>query len=356
LVGLLVIAGIGLLSGLYAGLIRLGVFSGTSTAISPMSHGPLMINGFLGTLIGLERAAALGKKWSFAAPVLMGLSTLSLIAGKPFVTKALVVPGSLGLVVIMGYLYYLQTTSYHLIMTLGAVSLLAGNVLYFAGFPVFELVGWWAGFPMLTIFGERLELNRIMHPPEKARQAFLALIILWLLSLVLSHFYRTSGWGMASVLLIIQSAWLIKYDVARKTIKSVEWTRYSAISLLTGYGWLIVSGVWGLVYGFHPAGMHYDALLHLIFVGFVFSMIFAHAAVIIPSLSGKMVPYHHCFYLPLILLHSFLAVRVIGDFLGYTAVRMIGSYGNVAAILLFLAGIVTQVIRQSMKDRKEAIQ
>ena len=32
-------------------------------------HGPLMVCGFLGAVIGLERAAALGRLWAYAAPL-----------------------------------------------------------------------------------------------------------------------------------------------------------------------------------------------------------------------------------------------------------------------------------------------
>src|SRR5690625_7250829 len=74
---------------------------------------------------------------------------------------------------------------------------------------------------------------------------------------------------------------------------------------------ILIGGGLGLVYGLPIAGPLYDAILHIFFVGFVFSMIFAHAAVIIPSLTGKMVPYSNYFYLPLILLHLFLFVRVL---------------------------------------------
>lgn len=156
LVGLLFLAAIGLLTGLYAGLIRLDFLSDVKHSVSPLAHGPLMINGFLGTLIGLERAAA---------------------------------------------------------------------------------------FPMLTIFGERLELNRIMRPPKQAQRIFIGLILGWILALVITHFDRMIGWSMASLLLIGIAGWLIQYDVARRTIKSVEWTRYSAICLLAGYGWLILAGL-----------------------------------------------------------------------------------------------------------------
>ncbi|MDZ7657711.1 hypothetical protein [Fodinibius sp.] len=353
LVSLLILAAIGLLTGLYSGLLRLGLLSSAEPAISPIAHGPLMINGFLGTLIGLERAAALEHKWAYTAPVFMAASTILLLIGFPIPSNWALIIGSVGLTAVMGYLYYLQPKIYHLIMALGAASLLAGNVLFVAEFPIYELVGWWAAFPMLTIFGERLELNRIMRPPKRAQHLFAILILGWISALALTHFDRTIGWILASLLLIVIAGWLIKYDVARRTIKSTAWTRYSAISLLTGYGWLILTGLFGLWKGFPTAGPIYDALLHMLFVGFVFSMIFAHASVIIPSLSGKLVPYHKYFYLPLILLHLFLLARVIGDFAWWPVVRKIGSYGNVIAILLFLGGIAFQLFRETkIKESK----
>ncbi|WP_138429206.1 hypothetical protein [Fodinibius saliphilus] len=350
LIGLLAFAAFGLLTGLYAGLLRLGIFHHLSTqSISPLSHGPLMINGFLGTLIGLERAAALEKKWAYVAPILMAASTIFGLIGHAETAQWLMVMGALGLAGVMTYLYFLQPKVYHLIMALGALSLLTGNLLYLWGWHIYELVGWWAAFPMLTIFGERLELNRIMRPPKRAQHFFTALNILWIASLVLVHFTRPLGWRISSVLLIAIALWLFKYDIAKRTIKSVEWTRYSAISLLSGYSWLIITGLFGLWQGFLTAGPFYDGLLHMIFVGFIFSMIFAHASVIIPSLSGRLVPYHNYFYFPLILLHAFLALRIIGDFAMLPSLRKIGSYGNVLAIILFLGGVVFQLFIKTKK-------
>ncbi|MDZ7683492.1 MAG: hypothetical protein U5J63_17720 [Fodinibius sp.] len=356
LVGLLILAAIGLLSGLYSGLLRLGLLSAAEPAVSPIAHGPLMINGFLGTLIGLERAAALEHKWAYAAPVFMAASTILLLMGLPIPSNWALIIGSIGLTAVMSYLYYLQPKMYHLIMALGAASLLAGNGLFVAQFPIYELVGWWAAFPMLTIFGERLELNRIMRPPKKAQQLFGGLIVGWIAALAITHVDRTIGWSIASLFLIGIAGWLIQYDVARRTIKSAEWTKYSAICLLTGYGWLILAGGYGLWYGFPTAGPLYDGLLHMLFVGFVFSMIFAHASVIIPSLSGKLVPWHSYFYGPLIMLHFFLLIRIAGDMVFESSIRIIGSYGNVLAILLFLGGIVFQLIRQSGSQRNHPIQ
>lgn len=355
LVGLLILAAAGLLTGLYAGLIRLGFLSDVEHSVSPLAHGPLMVNGFLGTLIGLERAAALDKKWAFIGPIFIAVSTILLLTGLQTPGEWSLILGSVGFSAVMIFLYYLQPKIYHLIMALGAVSLLVGNILYVMGHPIYILVGWWAAFPMLTIFGERLELNRIMRPSKKAQRIFAGLTIGWTIALIFTHFDRDLGWKIASLLLIGISVWLIKYDIARRTVKSVEWTRYSAICLLTGYGWLILAGLYGVFKGFPTAGPLYDGLLHMIFVGFVFSMIFAHSSVIIPSLSGLMVPWHNFFYIPLFILHIFLFVRIAGDILGWPALRQIGSYGNVSAILLFLGGIGVQLIKTVLYKRSLSI-
>ncbi len=343
LVGLLLCAGAGLLSGLFAGLVRLGWSIEGGSPISPVAHGPLMINGFLGTLIGLERAAALDKKWAYFAPLLLAASTILLLAGNVTHGKHLLVAGSFFLFMVLVYLYHLRPVTYHLVMALGGASLLAGNILFQYGFPIYNLVAWWAGFPLLTIFGERLELNRIMRPPVKAQRLFSVLVILWIIGVGFTYVDRYTGWAIASIVLIAQALWLFKYDVARKTIKASAWTRYSAICLLSGYVWLVMAGLLGLTHGFPASGPLYDALLHMIFIGFVFSMIFAHAAVIIPSLSGRMVPYSRYFYLPLVLLHGFLLLRVAGDMAWIPEWRTAGSYGNVLAILLFLGGIIVQL-------------
>lgn len=342
---LLISAGLSLLLGLYAGLIRLGLILPGAFELGAMAHGPLMINGFLGTLISLERGAALEKLWTYIAPVSFAISTILLITGYTAAGGYFLILGSILIVVVMGYLCKIQAVNHHYIMAGGALSLLIGNLFFIFNTPIFELIGWWIAFPMLTIFGERLELNRIMRPPRKAVNIFTVLIFGWMITLAGVHLNRELFWLAGSVLLIGLAAWLIRYDVARRTIKSVQWTKYSAWSLLTGYVWVIIGGIFGIFYGLPKAGVIYDALLHIFFVGFVFSMIFAHAAVIIPSLTGKIVPYSRYFYLPLILLHGFLILRIAGDLLFWDVVRKIGSYGNIAAILLFLGGIVIQLIR-----------
>jgi uncharacterized protein DUF1722 len=69
---------IGMLSmacGAWLGLVRLGWNLPLPFPDQLIAHGPLMVCGFLGTLISLERAIALGSRWGYAAPALAQLTT-----------------------------------------------------------------------------------------------------------------------------------------------------------------------------------------------------------------------------------------------------------------------------------------
>src|SRR5574339_762113 len=70
------LATLALLAALWAVLMRLGWQLPALTPFLALSHGPLMISGFLGTLITLERAVAMQKKWMYLPPLLSGLGWL----------------------------------------------------------------------------------------------------------------------------------------------------------------------------------------------------------------------------------------------------------------------------------------
>jgi hypothetical protein len=55
-----------LVGALVGGLVRLGWALAAPAPLAAF-HGPLMVAGFLGTVIGLERAVALGRLWAYAA-------------------------------------------------------------------------------------------------------------------------------------------------------------------------------------------------------------------------------------------------------------------------------------------------
>ena len=81
--GLLGLAGAALLAGLTGALVLLGLSMPTDAARLAGAHGLLMTLGFLGTLIALERAVALDRRWGYLAPLAAGFGGVSLIAGLP---------------------------------------------------------------------------------------------------------------------------------------------------------------------------------------------------------------------------------------------------------------------------------
>ena len=74
--GLLTLGGMGLLAGLTGALVLLGVPMPAPARGLGADHGVLMTLGFLGTLISLERAVALGRGWGYLAPLLTGAGGL----------------------------------------------------------------------------------------------------------------------------------------------------------------------------------------------------------------------------------------------------------------------------------------
>ena len=160
-IGLLAAAGILLLTALWGGLLRLGWAWPVLRPTLPALHGPLMVCGFLGTLIGLERAVGTGKRWAYAGPALTAAGALLALAGVPAPLPALLV--TLGSAVVFAVLVTLVRTVpalFTVVIAGGGLAWLVGNLLWLAGRPIPVAVVWWIGFLVLTVAGERLELSR----------------------------------------------------------------------------------------------------------------------------------------------------------------------------------------------------
>ena len=341
---LMVLALLTLLTGLWAGLLRLGWPLPLLRPTLPIAHGPLMVSGFLGTLIGVERAVALRHRWTYVGPLLTGLGGLALIVGLPgWPGPLLMTAGSLGLVMVFVVIVRRQPAWFTAVMGLGALVWLVGNGLWLTGWSLPRVTMWWAGFLILTIAGERLELARVLRPSGTVRLAFLGAVGLFLLGLALTVVAFDPGLRLTGVGMVALALWLLGYDVARRTVRKTGMTRFIAVCLLTGYFWLGVGGAMGLAFGGVAAGMRYDALLHALFLGFVFSMIFGHAPIILPAVLNVPVPFRLSFYLPLILLHLSLLLRIGGDLGGWPGLRQWGGLINVLALLLFLLNTVWTV-------------
>ncbi|MDD5179795.1 MAG: hypothetical protein PHT15_00865 [Gallionellaceae bacterium] len=340
---LLIMGFISLAAGVGAGLLRLGWAAPFPPAGLMPLHGPLMILGFLGTVIGLERAVALGRHWAYAGPLLTGLGGLSLLLGFPqAIGAAAIACGSAVLLTGSILIVRRQRELFMVTMTLGAASWLAGNLLWLAGLPVAAVVGLWINFLVLTIAGERLELSRFLPPSPVAKRVFaviLAVLLAGSLMILMSMGTYLYGFGLLALAL-----WLLRQDIARRTVKERGLTRFIAVCLLSGYAWLALGSMALLAAG-GLTGAAYDAVLHAILIGFVFSMVFGHAPIIFPSVVRVKMPYHWTFYLPLLVLHASLAARLCGDGLALPHLRNMGGLLNAAALALFILSTLSSVIR-----------
>jgi hypothetical protein len=296
-----------------------------------------MVSGFLGTLIGLERAVALGSPWTYMAPLATALGILTLIAGFPGdLGPIFMTVGSLGFVASISAIIRRQPALFTVTMGLGALTWLVGNGLWLAGWPIYRIVWWWAGFLVLTIAGERLELSRVLLPTRGTQIAFLCVTGLLLCGLVVAMVAFDLGIRLAGVGVLALALWLLRHDIARRTVRREGLSRFIAVCLLSSYLWLGASGMLGLLFGGVMAGPHYDAMLHALFLGFVGAMIFGHAPIIFPAVLNRQVPFRQSFYLHLGLLHLSLLLRVGGDLAAWWPGRKWGGLFNVVALLVFL--------------------
>ena len=109
-------------------------------------------------------------------------------------------------------------------------------MLWLGGGPIFGLVDWWLVFLVLTIAGERLELNRALRPTLAVRITFTLTIALILAGVAITATcWPESGVRVLGVGLLALSAWLVRHDIARRTVRQHGVTRYMAIGLLAGY-------------------------------------------------------------------------------------------------------------------------
>ena len=349
---LLLLGFVALIVGTGAGLARLAWPMPDSIAQAALWHGPLMVCGFFGVVISLERAVAVGRLWAYAAPLLTGLGTALFLHGGTAFAPWFYLAGSVVLLWATLSVRLRQREHFVLMLVVAAACWSVGTALWAGGAAVHEVVIWWLAFLVLTIAGERLELSRFM-PPSTAALRWFALIAAWLLlslagSLgVLRQAAPVTPWAIQGfgVGLLALAGWLMRYDLARRTVRQRGLTRYIALCLLSGYVWLALGGAVMAGAGLAPGQPSYDAALHALLLGFVFSMVFGHAPIVFPAVLRVALPYHPVFYAPLVLLHSSLALRLLGDATGSFVLAHWGALGSALALAAFIVVMAAAVLR-----------
>ena len=335
---------VSLILGIFAGLFRMGWIIPIGEVAG--EHGALMVGSFLGTLICLERIVALKKKWLYVIPIISGLSLVFFLMNEQLPAFILLSLGSLGLIYIYIDLISRFKEYYFYIMMVGAISWAVGNIIMIVNPFYPSAAPWWIAFILLTVFGERLELSKFLPQTRKKKQTMIVAISIFFLGLLIP--YHAIGKYVTGAGIILMAIWLLNYDIARKSAKSKGMHRYTGSLLMVGYLWMIICGVLMIVD--LKSLFNYDAMLHAFFLGFTFSMIFAHAPIIFPGVAGLSIkPFHNSLFIWAVLLQLTLILRITFGLMMDSGLRKVFGMANGIVILLFFVNLVILIITKQRK-------
>jgi hypothetical protein len=325
--------------GLATGLVRLGWQLPIATDV--LSHGPLMACGFFGTMISLERAVALGSPWHYAAPALSAAGANALLLGSASLASVLFLSAAILLMLSSMILFLRMPALFIGLLAVAAGCWVIGNALWMRGDPLAAASGWWVAFLILTIAAERLELSRLLSP-SAARQAILIAAV----ALVLVGAARSELASLPAIIfgsgMIVLAAWLFDNDIARRTIRGGGQVRFTATCMLAGYAWLAIAGAILVV----TAGrLSYDAAIHAVTIGFVLSVVFGHAPIIVPGITGLRIAFHVYAYAALAILEGSALLRLAGDFSESGNLRMMSGIVAIVALAGYAGVLVVASCR-----------
>ena len=341
-IALAVTAAASLVAGLTGGLARLGVIAPVGDTAD--MHGAIMASGFFGTLISLERAVADGRLVALLVPALSAAGAILLLCGYAEATAPLFLAAGLGLTLLTALATWKLPTLFTGLMTVAAILWPLGTFFWISGRTLPEVGYVWLGFLILTVVAERIELSRLLRPTLAARGLLVLLVALFALALALGQPWQ--GSTLLSVTLAGIALWLLREDIALRTVRTQGFARFSALLLICGYGWLLVAAA---SLSLLPPGetiYGHDAAIHAIAVGFILSMVFAHAPIILPAVTGAPVRYVPILYLPALLLQVAIGLRITFDALEATEKLHCPAWLTIAAIVIYVALLLgTMAIR-----------
>jgi hypothetical protein len=311
-------------------------------------HAALMMGGFLGSVIAVERAVAVKRRMAFLAPLASSLGGVALLMSRPVAGAWLLVAASAAFIAVSVAVVRRQNASHTRLLLVGAGAWLAGN-LFLAGGDLQGALPWWFSFLVSTIAAERLEMTRLTRRGPAVEPLLWTIAAMMLGGAALMPAFPALGGALFGTSLVALATWLFSFDIARRTVLADGLSRYMAVCLLTGYAWLAVSGAaWLAMAAGLPAR---DAALHALGLGFVVSMMMAHAPVILPALTRIKVRFGTYFYGPLVLLDLSLVVR-LG--LGHAdlLVRGLGALMNAVALATFAVTILTAAVAWRMMNNE----
>ncbi|WP_203561355.1 hypothetical protein [Ideonella livida] len=304
------------------------------------AHGAVMVGGFFGTVIALERVAALHRgAW---VPALAGLG--GLLAGLAGATLPAAWPLAHGLwgLSATGLLGLYAWAARHrgpslplAVEASAAAALLAGHLANAAGQAPAARLGY-AAFLVLTIAAERRELMRLRPLSVWAGRAFVLGWLGTLASVALAWHAPEEAARLWWALMVGLAVWLLCFDVARLQWRAPAWAGHTARCLGVGYLWLGLAAVLGL------AGV--AGAWHVLWLGFVWAMVFGHAPLMLPTLAGWRPRHTAWALLPLAVMGLSLGLRLAAEAWAGPDLRAAAGLGHALAWLLF-GGVMAMAVR-----------
>ncbi len=348
------LAALNLVFGLAGGMARLGLPGPTGPALA--FHGVLMVSGFFGSLISLERAVALRQPLGLLVPLLAAVGGLLAWGG-----AAIELPLWLWLAAALGllglYAWAGSTRAWSLPMAiemLGAACWCLGLVLWLQGGLAHEALPAWMGFLLLTIAGERRELMNFVHLSPMARRWFglgVGLVPAAVVLALVNTAFELPQWAWVDTPMLLfwiggtlLALWLLAHDFAPRQWSAPEWRGLTAQALTLGYVWLLVGGLLGSLGRWlfmASAGPAWHALL----LGFVFSMVFGHAPIILPALTGVRPRYAAWLRWPAWLLSASLLLRIAATGFQHPVLLATAGAGHALAIAWFAIGMLRAALQ-----------
>ena len=315
-----------LILGLITGLSRFGLFP---TDLS-IHHGVLMLNGFAGGLITLER--------TLSKPIPTNILSLSLLV-LGVILVSLDLPWGLWLITGAILLMILEEAkasstphwAYHLTQIIGLLCWLTANVKYqFSNFYP-AAVPFWQAFILMMILATRVKkIGRISD--------LKVMLIIWMYVASICLPFHSIASSISSVLLFMVAGMVFSLEL--------KYSEDRAYRLILVYGWLAATAI-GTLFSDYIL-YSYDLVIHCFFLGFLFNMIFLNASnAIVSKLGVKPIPLGEGAWM--IIMTMGLLLRVVaGDILGNEMARIAGGLISILAILGFLGSVIRAVVLTRM--------
>ncbi|MCL4325701.1 MAG: hypothetical protein M1481_02560 [Candidatus Thermoplasmatota archaeon] len=326
-------------------------------------HSFLMIFGFLGGLLMTERIVGTRTlPWQNRFMISLSMISLSIIglimltSGWALSIPFIAITGGIFLFISSSlftyFIYKLAILSHDyqsfMIMAAGTTSLGVSSILAMLYLPVndYPFILLMLSFPLLFVVGERIELSRFKFVGMNFKKSFI-LVISWsyvfILSVSASLFYKSYSYSILlltiSGFLLLSVIFIVFYmdRVAAVTVKQHRLSRYLYISITIAYIWAIIGIVFFILRSNGVTGF-YDPGIHAIALGFIVTFIFAHGALIFPTLLNKKLNVSKLSYWPLIILTTANVMRIGGDLIklyvpvGYNITNISGIVFGISAI------------------------